>query len=226
MYRYERKYYLPGTEFDFDHVKSLILTHPAVFREAFYPRTINNIYMDTPGFDFFYDNVNGEQLRKKIRIRWYDDTFSFQKKLTLEYKLKNGLLGDKKSYPLSNIHTGTGFTIGQMKQELKANNLPLPVKNELLTTYPTLLNRYVREYFISDDQKFRITLDKDMTYYRIHSGMNDFNVCHHFKNDLILEIKYDPENENFINQISQHFPFRVTKSSKYVLGVQNLYGIV
>ena len=98
MYRYERKFYLSGEDYDF--VRMLILNNPASFRNVFYPRMINNIYLETPGFDYFYDNVNGLQLRKKIRIRWYDETFAHQKKLTLEYKLKNGLLGDKISYPL------------------------------------------------------------------------------------------------------------------------------
>jgi SPX domain protein involved in polyphosphate accumulation len=223
MYRYERKYYLAETDFDF--VRTLVLNHPAAFREIFYPRMVNNIYLDTPGFDFFYDNVNGLQLRKKIRIRWYDETFSFQKKLTLEYKLKNGLLGDKISYPLADIYTAEGFEISQMRDEIKANHLPVQIENELLVNYPTLLNRYVREYFISDDGKIRITLDRDLSFYRIHSGKNFFKTNYHVSNDLIMEMKYDPADEPEAEAISQNFPFRVTKSSKYVTGIQFLFSI-
>ena len=224
MFRYERKYYLTGE--DYKYVKTLILNHPASFREIFYSRTVNNIYFDTPGLDFFYDNVNGVQERKKIRIRWYDDTFSHQKKLTLEYKLKDGLLGDKITYPLSNIYTGEGYEISQMRNDLKNNHLRIDVENELLTNYPVLLNRYVREYFISDDQKCRISLDKDLSFYKIHSGKNYFKSNYHIFGDLIMEMKYDPENEPIADSISQNFPFRITKSSKYVIGVQNLYAII
>ena len=223
MYRYERKYYLADTDCGF--VRTLILNHPASFRNVFYPRMINNIYFDTPGFDFFYDNVNGLQLRKKIRIRWYDETFSFQKKLTLEYKLKNGLLGDKISYPLSNIFTGDGFDTEQMKNELKSCNLPVQIENELLTHYPVLLNRYIREYFLSDDGKCRITLDSGLSFYRIHAGSNSFKIAHHIPDDVIMEMKYDPDDEKTSVAISQFFPFRVTKSSKYVTGIQSLYAI-
>jgi len=187
---------------------------------------INNIYFDTPGFDFFYDNVNGDYIRKKIRIRWYDETFAHQEKLTLEYKLKNGLLGDKISYPMSNIYTGKGFEFCQMRNEIKINQLPIQVGNELLTNYPTLLNRYNREYFISDDNKCRITLDKELTFFRIHSGKNYFDINYHLSGDLIMEMKYDPVDEPIAKSISQNFPFRITKSSKYVIGVQNLYAIV
>jgi len=223
MFRYERKYYLAGEDYGF--VRTLILNHPASFRVVFHQRQVNNIYFDTPGFDFFYDNVNGVQMRKKIRIRWYDDTFSHQKKLTLEYKLKNGLLGDKISYPLSNIYTGEGFEIDQMRSELKKNRLKPNIENDILTTYPSLLNKYVREYFISDDNKCRITLDRDLSFFRIHAGKNFFQTSYHLPKDLIMEMKYDPEDEHIAESIAQHFPFRVTKSSKYVIGVQNLYAI-
>jgi len=223
VFRYERKYYLADTDYDF--VRSLILCHPASFRNVFHPRTVNNIYFDTPGFDFFYDNVNGLQIRKKIRIRWYDETFAFQKKLALEYKLKNGLLGDKKNYPLSNIFTGDGFEISNMKNELKFCNLPVQIENELLTHYPVLLNRYVREYFISDDGKCRITLDRDLSFYRINAGSNSFQIAHNVSDDVIMEMKYEPSDEKRSVEIGQHFPFRVTKSSKYVIGIQHLYAI-
>jgi len=224
MYRYERKYYL--TDEDYGFVRTIILNHPASFRSVFYPRMINNLYFDTPGFDFFYDNVNGQQLRKKIRIRWYDETFAHQKKLTLEYKLKNGLLGNKISYPLANIYTGESFEFEQMRSEIKANQLPIPAMNELLVNYPVLLNRYVREYFISDDSKCRITLDRDLSFFGIHSGKNYFGTCFKLPNDVIMEMKYDPGNEAIAESISQNFPFRITKSSKYVMGVQYLYAII
>ena len=224
MYRYERKYYLSGEDYSF--VRTLILNHPASFRTVFYPRMINNIYFDTPGFDFFYDNMNGNQHRKKIRIRWYEETFGLQKKLTLEYKLKNGLLGNKISHQLTDIYTGDGFDFGQMRNEIKINQLPIPVENELLTLYPTILNRYIREYFVSDDGKCRITLDKDLSFFRIHAGKNFFETNYHLSDDMIMEMKYMPENENIANDVSQNFPFRITKSSKYVIGIQNLYAIV
>ena len=224
MYRYERKYYLSCE--DYGYVRTLILNHPASFRTAFHPRMVNNIYFDSPGFDFFYDNVNGNQLRKKIRIRWYDETFAHQKKLTIEYKLKNGLVGDKIAYKLADIFTGEGFDFRQMRNEIKANQLPIPVENELLTYYPILLNRYIREYFVSDDGKCRITLDRDLSFFRIHAGKNFFKTGYHISGDLIMEMKYAPDDEPVAVEISQNFPFRITKSSKYVIGVQNLFAIV
>ena len=45
------------------------------FKKAFPSRFINNIYLDTYNYKNYNDNINGEQMRKKTRIRWYGDLF-------------------------------------------------------------------------------------------------------------------------------------------------------
>ncbi len=39
---------------------------------------------------------------------------------------------------------------------------------------------------------------------------------------VIMEVKYDEKYENNANYITDNFPFRLTKSSKYVAGLQLL----
>lgn len=224
MYRYERKYYLPDA--NYLQIKSYLNHHPGIFIKAFEQRVINNIYFDTPGFAFFYDNIDGERERKKIRIRWYGNTFDHQKKLTLEYKIKNGLVGRKDSFNLENINTGSGFNIQQLRSQIKNNDLPLHIKHELLNIHPTLINTYNREYYITEDGKFRITLDKNLKFYRIHAGNNNFSTVFNQGDDIVLELKYDPEFDISADNITKHLPFKITKSSKYVIGIQNLFGII
>ena len=38
-------------------------------------RWVNNIYFDTPSFDFFKQSHEGSSPRLKIRLRWYGDFF-------------------------------------------------------------------------------------------------------------------------------------------------------
>jgi SPX domain protein involved in polyphosphate accumulation len=224
MYRYERKYYLPDA--NYHQIKSYLNTHPGLFKKAFDQRVINNIYFDSGGFAFYYDNLDGERERKKIRIRWYGNTFEHQKKLTLEHKIKNGLVGRKDSFCLENINTGKGFTFQQLRKQIKSNDLPFHIKHELLNIHPTLFNTYNREYYITEDGKFRITLDRNLKFYRIHSGRNNFTTVFDQGADIVLELKYDPEFETCADNITKHLPFKVTKSSKYVIGIQNLFGII
>ena len=43
---------------------------------------------------------------------------------------------------------------------------------------------------------------------------------------VILELKYDQENDQEAQDITTIFPFRITKNSKYVTGVQKIFQLV
>ena len=59
-----------------------------------------NFYFDSVNFNNYYDNLDGNIFRTKIRIRWYGDLFGYIENPVLELKIKNGLLGNKISYNL------------------------------------------------------------------------------------------------------------------------------
>ena len=40
--------------------------------------------------------------------------------------------------------------------------------------------------------------------------------------DVIVELKYDTEHDEYANRISASFPFRLSKNSKYVNGIDQL----
>ena len=41
--------------------------------------------------------------------------------------------------------------------------------------------------------------------------------------NLVLELKYNQEYDSFAEKITNAFPFRMTKSSKYVAAIDQLY---
>jgi SPX domain protein involved in polyphosphate accumulation len=96
-YRYERKFLVPRNSWD--SVESVIKRNPAVFSPLYYPRVINNIYLDTIPLGYYFMNVEGVFDRTKVRIRWYGDLFGPVRKPVLEFKIKAGLLGKKASFP-------------------------------------------------------------------------------------------------------------------------------
>ena len=76
------------------HVIDVIKCHPACFCEIFSERKIHNIYFDTKNLDFFHDNTDGNLLRRKYRLRWYDHKGEQNPtNPKLEVKLKADLLG-------------------------------------------------------------------------------------------------------------------------------------
>jgi SPX domain protein involved in polyphosphate accumulation len=214
--RYERKFLI--TDFSVKDVEQMIKLHPARFSEIYYERVINNIYLDTLGFSNYYDNVEGETERLKARIRWYGELFGTIENPVLEFKIKKGLLGKKESYPLLPFVMDTNFSKEQVKQAISAT--PPQIRDLINSLKPALLNRYTRKYFISADGQFRITIDSRLTFYRIGYVGNTFlNKSVDYKT-TVLELKYDSSMEVEAKQIGNMFPFALTKSSKYLQGIE------
>ncbi len=216
-YRYERKFTVANSSRQ--QVLYSIKNHPAFFRPIFQPRQINNIYLDDRKLSFFKNNRIGIAKRKKIRIRWYGDLFGQIPQPKLEYKLKDGLLGDKWIFDLPGFVIEPGFAYRSLVEIFAASTLPLPVIEDLHPLRPTLLNTYHRSYFLSADGKFRLTLDESMAYYRFDYPRAYFKAVHRTPYDFIVELKYLPPEDKLAHKISAKFPFRMDKSSKYVNGI-------
>ena len=86
---------------------------------------------------------------------------------------------------------------------------------------PVLLNRYRRKYFQSFDKNYRITIDKNLSYYKINKHTNNFlnkSVDHLSK---IVELKYHSSKDSYAEAIVSSLPFRLNKNSKYVNGLES-----
>ncbi len=211
------------TALGYRQVESIIRRHPHGFRQIFGRRQINNIYLDTHDMKAYYDNVRGNSDRIKVRIRWYGDTFGYIEKPVLELKIKKGLAGRKESHALEPFTLDTAFTADTLRQSFSSSGLPEKVFDLLKSHIPALLNSYSRKYFATPDRSVRITLDENMKYYRIGPRNNTFLEHYEERGSVIVEMKYDPSASGIASDISQHFPMRMTKSSKYVNGIDILH---
>lgn len=220
-YRFERKFFIQNIERK--SVENIIMHHPALFSEIFHERYVNNIYFDSLEFTNFIDNIDGNMIRTKYRIRWYGDLFSMVKKPVLELKIKKGLVGDKKSFPLVPFKLDTGLNASMLIDLIQNSDINSKIKFNLQGQEPVILNRYKRKYYQSHDKKFRITVDDDQSFYKINKYNNTFLQRRHDNNNVIIEIKYDKKYDEEAAQISNQFPFRITKSSKYARVVDLLY---
>jgi len=207
--RYELKYAVDML--DKEAILASILTHPAAFSKAFPDRQVNNIYLDTPTFQCFHQNVEGHPRRKKMRLRWYGGSASPTKKSTLEIKNKDAELGWKDSYAID------GETIVDMSS-LKAAIAETGHLQSDLT--PTLHNSYHRSYYISQDGQFRITIDTEQSFKIPFSKMSQVPTTRY---PIIVELKFDQEHAPLARSITDYLPFRQTKNSKYVTGVTELW---
>ena len=215
-YRYERKFFIK--ELSRYEVESIVNLHPAIFSGIYRQRYVNNIYFDSFSLNSYHENIEGLRDRIKIRIRWYGELFGYVEKPVLEFKIKRGLLGKKISYPLKSFNLNRDTKITDiLKSIVKLKEISFIKFEDLI---PSLLNRYSRKYYQSSNKKYRITVDTDQSFYNINKENNTFLNSYFDNTSVILELKYLQEHDIDATHIVSNFPFRITKSSKYVSGIE------
>lgn len=217
-YRYERKFV--ASRFSRLAAEAVVKQNSAFFTPVFYPRRVNNIYFDTPGLDCYFDNLFGSGERWKARIRWYNSRFGLIEKPILELKIKKGLTGTKRSFPLPEFCVDEQyFDFKVVTGLLKKAEIPEEIKMRLAAMQPVLLNCYQRSYFSSFDKKFRITVDTDLEYFNLRPTWNHLRHVYKEPTKAVIELKYDQKHDSEACKISNELPFRLDKNSKFVAGM-------
>jgi hypothetical protein len=217
-YRYERKFL--AETLDAGQARGLVKSHPAMFTAPYPPRVVNNLYLDTEALDYYHANLDGAAERCKVRVRWYGELFGPINAPVLEFKIKNGLVGTKLSYPLPAFRLDGDFSGRYFQEIVLASDLPAHVRHHLRTLNVVLCNSYQRWYYATRDRRFRVTVDQGMTYYRVRLFHNNFLNRVRDEARVIVEMKYEKPFELQAERIAGFFPFRVTRSSKYVSGME------
>jgi len=218
--RYERKFLPAG--FSIAEVLACVRQHPALFREAYPERPVNNLYFDTPGLRHYHDHVNGAASREKVRLRWYGEFHGRVERPRLEFKYRQGLLGGKTTHGLPAFSVNGGFDRDALGALWTRANLPEATRLQLRGVQPVLANRYRRRYFVSADGHFRLTLDWALETHDVRAASHAPRAVRHEELRLILELKYDTACGAEADRVANSFPFRLTRCSKYVLGLERL----
>ncbi|MFN0058332.1 MAG: VTC domain-containing protein [Planctomycetota bacterium] len=221
--RFERKFRVSGIERS--QLEAWILGQPALFRERYRPRSVNNIYFDTLGLAHYDAHVEGNTQRVKVRVRWYGEWLGDIPRPTLELKLKDGPVGYKRSYRLEPFALARQFESSQVTRAIAACDLPATVRSLLQTVTPQLVNRYRRRYFESACGRFRMTLDDALEYYAVPQRRRKFGAPVREEGILILEVKYPDAAENDAARVISRVPFPLCRNSKYVSGIAHVYGL-
>jgi SPX domain protein involved in polyphosphate accumulation len=221
-HRYERKFLaeemLPG------QVEAVVRSHPLMFRAPYPPRQINSLYLDTADMENYNDNVSGADTRRKVRLRWYGALAGPIARPMLEIKVKEGLVGKKLSYEWTSFTLDERFCNRLFQALADRSDLPQVVRDDLRTLSPVLLNCYQRSYFATRGDRFRVTVDSRQVFWKINDAFRN-SLLHRQRNDrdVIVELKYSVEEEPQADRAAGYFPFRVTRNSKYVQGVERVF---
>jgi len=183
---------------------------------------IRSLYFDSVDDEDYYDKLNGEMNRKKIRLRIYDSKGELVK---LELKAK---------YDYHQLKESLIIKKEDAKELIKGNyNILLNYQEDLAKRiYIILMSGYYKPKVIIEYQRIaymgktttRITFD-----FEIKSSTNiaDFfednvNYIENIdKKDVVLEVKFDRLLEPYISTILDKYISRSQSVSKYIMGRNN-----
>ncbi len=216
--RYERKFV--ADRHRLPEILGLVRRHPAVFREIFPARIVNNIYLDSPDLRDYRQHVNGAANRSKTRVRWYGELRPLMEKPSLERKLKRGLVSGKTAWRLSELSmNGDGVHLW-VKESFEDAELPEMLRSALRHLEPSLFNQYRRHYFLSGDNRFRITVDSDLRFGSLRKRNSPALGTMAIRRSVVIELKYGIADAEQAARVTNALPFRLTRCSKYVLGIE------
>ena len=225
--RYEKKFSLPIQEKE--NVAIELLRHPVMwtdkhthhsiaFKEIYEPRTIYDVYFDTPDLSLYQSSQEGTGKRYKVRLRWYNSQIPSQTPM-LEIKYKDGELGTKERYLCNYPSLPFSDPFFDLNTLIINDQCTLP---RALWTHlrPEIQLSYKRHYYQCDTTNIRATLDYD---YQVSPLDNpEKNNPNTLENPLILEFKFPSKDYEKAYQLTSRLPYQIAKFSKYVTGINIL----
>jgi hypothetical protein len=212
-----REYCLPYTTVD-PHLKELKQTK----------YTVRSIYFDTPELDFYYEKMDGLKIRKKLRIRTYNESGDFAF-LEIKRKFVNSVAKERSKLPFLVIErlisTPEDSAIEYPQNDYNARLVSGKFVYNLLKKglLPVLLVVYEREAYIGlKDERERLTID---THVRAISEPDLGDILHtkdfipYMKNAGVLELKFEEMMPYWMKNLVLRFGLKKESISKYCLGI-------
>ncbi|HEY9173522.1 MAG TPA: VTC domain-containing protein, partial [Verrucomicrobiae bacterium] len=100
--------------------------------------------------------------------------------------------------------------------------LPPILRSTLRHLEPALFNRYQRHYFLSRDGKFRLTVDSGLQSVGVQPNSRAVAFSLPAARTVLIELKFGLDSAEDAALVTGTFPFRITRFSKYVVGIERL----
>lgn len=186
---------------------------------------VRSLYFDTIYDKDFFDKVNEQNIRRKIRIRIYNPDDQFAK---LEIKQKQNIYQKKRSLRITRADA-MELIRGNTSVLLKYDNDFAAEVFVLMNEYcyrPKTIVQYDRRAFMAKENNIRLTFDSniratetDMNLFSKNLNMNLIYPA----DQVIFEVKYDRFLLGYIKDIISTIDRRNVSSSKYCLGRKHGY---
>ena len=179
---------------------------------------VRSIYFDDASLSACHANLDGLGLRRKLRLRWYDQ-MKPGTNCYLEIKWRDNRVTGKHRMRVSGATPIGEWTYRRLYEELYSIVPERLLADVVQYNEPVVIVEYKREHFASIDGRLRSTIDYDLKYYD-QTGKRaislSFPQC---KPDfVVLEGKTPVGSENELKEMFYPLQLRAQRCSKYVHG--------
>lgn len=221
--RYELKFV--AYEHNYHAIINWIKLHELNFSKIFNSRTVNNIYFDDEFYSSYKSNIFGDSSRIKYRFRWYGKVTDTDKGV-FEIKFKRNLYGWKKKIAIKDLNISK---INNWKILCNSILSQLPKREKELFKFnskPKIINQYQRDYFLSNNKKLRITVDRNHNIYDQRFSFYP-NILKKTLSQriIVMEFKFSRKDRLEIDNLMKSIPIRSSRNSKYVNSIRATTGI-
>ena len=228
--RYEIKYRIPTDLIQVvrEHVRNYAKPDPYALKRPKHQYTVRSIYYDTSSFDFYYEKLDGLKIRKKLRIRAYDQKNGYGF-LEIKRKYNNCVVKERAKLSFLQIEqlidmqdnsSDAAFQDNHNARLVAGKFLHNILKKDLVAT---LLVIYEREPYISliDDQ-VRVTIDSNVRCKyqpEIEDLFSDSDLAYVTNHYSILELKFNDFMPQWMRTMIRELEIRHESISKYCIGI-------
>jgi len=228
--RLEHKYLVPNELLPKLRTMMTPFVETDVYSRELEGYTVRSIYFDTATLDCYHEKMAGLRVRKKIRIRGYNEC-NERNIVFLEIKRKYGMSIAKNRAPVVYRHVEDLFVSGDVERYvLTRRDFPNALEDARRFFFhthsnslrPTVLIVYEREAYCSKFGSLRITFDKNLRssiYPSIDALFRKDNMLYSMPKHFILELKFYGGFPSWLRSVTGALDLRQQALSKYVICV-------
>jgi len=231
--KFEFKYIVPANQLDKlrEAIRPYVELDPYAEAMEKNEYTVRSVYFDSSRFDYYQEKIDGYKVRKKIRIRGYnektEDDIVF---MEIKRKFKEPIEKNRERVTfevMKRLIKGEGsIAYGEQADDHGVNGagkfLYHVYRNNLK---PVVLVIYEREAFYDRFKKAtRITLDKDLrsvAYPGIDDLYSEDKAVKAMKDHFILEVKFKDHFPGWLRLITGQLGLIKRSASKYVICINS-----
>ena len=175
---------------------------------------VHSLYLDSDDLETYWETINGNKNRFKLRIRYYDASpgspVFFEVKRRMNHcimKQRGGVRVEMVEWLLAGHHPEQAHLLSKSPSQLVALQRFCQLMQHIHAT-PKVHIAYEREAYVSDDDSFRVTLDRAIRAEANLEGVIKTRMEHPvrtFQGIVVLELKFTNRFPNWYRDLIQVF---------------------